>query len=202
MEDFYEELYEVDDQDAIKTKGGLYIAFSRKELSKYFGILLQKRSLEQMVGETAYWLLIPSIVGIYSFPIILFISKNFIYTLLASIGLLMSMSLFNQTSYNYFINRYIVRPLANPIPKALINAVFAILLFRADIGIWLAISPVIWWILNDRIPVIYLLLELLMLTIKGWLYKLADPDGVLRQVAIYWAKKHGLTINEDGKITT
>lgn len=200
MKEFYEDLYDLPEQNALKTKGGFFIGFSREELSSYFGLLLEKKSLEQMVGETVYWVLIPSIVSIYSYPIILFITGNLGYTLLASLGLLMSMSLFNQSSYNYSINRYLVRPLSNIVPKALFNILGSFLLFRTGHSTFISISPLIWWLLNDRIPLVYLVIELLMIKIKSRMYKLSDPDGVLRQVGIYWAKRYDFTITEDGQI--
>ncbi|MEA1962509.1 MAG: hypothetical protein U9N81_14800 [Bacillota bacterium] len=200
MNDFWEELNEAAGEDTLITKGGLTINFSRKELKEHFGILLDKRPLECMIGETAQWLLIPSLFAIYSFPVILFISNNLFYTIMASLGLMMSTSLFNQSSYNYAINKYLIKPAVSPIPKALINLVFAILLYRDGHNVWFLMSPFLWWILNDRIPLIYLLSELILLKAKGWMYNLADPDGVLRQVGIYWAKKYELDITKSGKV--
>lgn len=198
--DFWEELRDVPGEDALLTKGGMKISFSRRELSDYFNILLEKRPLEILAGETAYWVLIPSLVAVYSFPVLLFITKKIGYSLLAALGLMMSMSLFNQSSYNYFINKYLVKPASSNIPKLLINMIFAILLYRNGYSILYALLPFIWYILVDRIPIIYLLSELLMLRVKTWMYNLADPDGVLRQVGWYWAKKHNLEQSETGRV--
>jgi len=193
-------LNEVPGEDSLITKGGLKIHFSRKELREHFGLLLDKRPLEILVGETAYWLLIPALISIYSFPIILYISRNFFYTIMASIGLMMSTSLVNQGSYNHTVNTYLVKPAVNPIPKLLVNFIFGVLLYRAEGSFWYLLTPFIWWILNDRIPIIYLLSELLMIKFKNWMYNLGDPDGVLRQVGIYWAKKLDLEATKSGKI--
>lgn len=200
LQEFWEDLMETPEKDALVTRRGLRISFSRKELTKFFGILLGKRSLECMVGETAYWVLIPSLVAIYSFPILLFITKNPWYTLMSSLGLMMSMSLFNQFSYNFTINKYLVKPASNILAKLTINALGAILLYQAGMSLWLVGLPFIWWALNDFIPVIYLLSEMVLIKIKSWMWNLADPDGVLRQVGIYWAKKYGMKTNEHGKV--
>jgi hypothetical protein len=200
VKEFWEEINEVPGEDALVTKGGLRINFSRRELKEHFGILLNQRPLELMIGETAYWLLIPSLVSIYSFPVILFISNSIFYSIMASLGLMMSTSLFNQGSYNHKVNSFLVKPATNIIPKLLINLVFAILLYRTGKDVWFLLIPFIWWILNDRIPLIYLLSELIMLKVKGWMYNLADPDGVLRQVGMYWAKKYDLEVTKSGKV--
>lgn len=200
MKEFWEEIHEIPGEEGIITKGGFRISFSRKEIERFFGVLLEKKKLEELLGETAYWLLIPSLVSIYSFPVILFISKNLLYTVLASLGLMMSMSLFNQSSYNYKINNYLVRPAVNPVPKFLINLVFAILMYRAGLGVWFLLLPFLWWILNDRIPLLYLISELIMIKVKSWMYTHADPEGVLKQVALYWAKQYNLSVSETGRI--
>lgn len=200
MNDFWEDIKETPERDALMTKRGLRISFSKKELTKYFGKLLEKHPLECMVGETAYWVLIPSLVAIYSFPIILFITKNPWYSLMASLGFMMSTSLFNQSSYNYTINKYFVRPAANILAKLTINIVGSVLLYQAGVSIWLVVLPFIWWLLNDFLPLIYLLSEMILMKFKTGMWNLADPDGVLRQVGIYWAKKYGLEVNENGKV--
>ncbi len=201
MNEFWEDLTDTPERDALVTKRGLRINFSRKELNRFFGSLLEKRPLECMVGETAHWVLIPSLVAVYSFPIILFITKNPWYTLMSSLGLMMSMSLFNQFSYNYNINKYLVKPASSILAKLTINTVGAILLlYQAGTSLWLVFLPFIWWLLNDFVPVIYLLSEMFLIKIKAWMWNLADPDGVLRQVGVYWAKKYGLEINEYGKV--
>jgi hypothetical protein len=200
LKDFWEELTEAPEENAIFTKRGLKISFEKKELQNYFGRLLDKRPLECLIGETAYWVLIPSLAAIYSFPIVLFITKSPLYTLMASLGLMMSMSLFNQSSYNFFINKYLVRPAASLLAKLTINVVFAVLLYRADVSIWLVILPFIWWILNDFVPIIYVLSEFILMRIKMWMWNLADPDGVLRQVGIYWAKRYKMQTNKHGKV--
>lgn len=200
MNDFWEDIKETPERDALMTKRGLRISFSKKELTKYFGKLLAKHPLECMVGETAYWVLIPSLVAIYSFPIILFITKNPWYSLMASLGFMMSTSLFNQSSYNYTINKYFVRPAANILAKLTINIVGSVLLYQAGVSIWLVVLPFIWWLLNDFLPLIYLLSEMILMKFKAGMWNLADPDGVLRQVGIYWAKKYGLEVNENGKV--
>ena len=198
--EFWEDLTDVPEQNAILTKRGLRISFGKKELQEYFGHLLDKRPLEYLVGETAYWVLIPSLSAIYSFPIILFVTKSPFYTFMASLGLMMSMSLFNQSSYNYIINRYLVRPAASLLAKLSINLVGAYLLYQADVAIWLVILPFIWWTLNDFVPLIYVLSEFILLRIKMWMWNLADPDGVLRQVGIYWAKKYNMEVTKHGKV--
>lgn len=200
MNRFWEDLHETPQRDALVTKRGLRISFSRKELNEFFGKLLDKRPLECMVGETSFWVLIPSLVAIYSFPIILYITTNPWYTLMSSLGLMMSMSLFNQGSYNFKVNNYLVKPASNIIPKLLINLLGAISLYKIGANIWLVVMPFIWWVLNDFIPVVYLLTELLLIKAKTWMWKLADPDGVLRQVGIYWAKKYDLKVSENGKV--
>jgi len=200
LKEFWEDLNEVQGEDSLVTKGGLKIHFSRRELEEHFGLLLDKRPLETLVGETAYWLLIPALVSIYSFPIMLYISRNMFYSIMASVGLMMSTSLFNQFSYNYAVNNYLVKPAVHPIAKLLINFIFAVLLYRAEESLWYVITPFIWWILNDRIPIIYLVSELLMIKFKQWMYNLGDPDGVLRQAGIYWAKKYDLEATKSGKI--
>lgn len=192
MKDFCDQQIVMDNDDGLVTKDGLKISFSRKELSEHFGILLDKRPLECLVGETAYWLLIPSLAAIYSFPLILYISEKFLYTFMASLGLMMSTSLFNQNAYNYPINKYLIRPAAHPLAKTFFNLIFAVLLYQKGHNFWYVVTPFIWWILNDRIPLVYLLSELLMIRVKKLMYSLADPDGVLRRVAIYWAKKYHL----------
>lgn len=201
MNEFWENLSEAPDKKALVTKRGLRISFSRKELTDFFGLLLEKRPLECMVGEAAYWVLIPSLVSIYSFPIALYFSNNPWYSLMAALGLLMSMSLFNQSSYNYTINKYLVKPASSMIPKFTVNFFSALLLNKSGSSIWLVMLPFIWWVLNDFLPVVYLVSELLLIKIKSWMWDLADPDGVLRQVGIYWAKKFDLTINENGRIS-
>lgn len=200
MNDFWEDLTETPERDAVVTRRGLRISFSRKELTKFFGSLLGKRPLESMVGETAYWVLIPSLVAIYSFPILLFITKNVWYTLMSSLGLMMSMSLFNQFSYNFPINKYLVKPASSILAKLTINTLGAVLLYQAGTSLWLVVLPFIWWALNDFVPLIYLLSEMILIKAKTWMWNLADPDGVLRQVGIYWAKKYGLETNEHGKV--
>lgn len=200
MKEFWEDFTESPNKDAVLTKRGLRISFGKKELQEYFGRLLDKRPLEYLIGETAYWVLIPSLSAIYSFPIILFITKNPLYTFMASLGLMMSMSLFNQSSYNYFINKYLVRPAASLLAKLTINFVGALLLYRADVSIWMVILPFIWWILNDFVPIIYLLSEFILMRFKMWMWNLADPDGVLRQVGIYWAKRYKLEVSKHGKV--
>lgn len=200
MDDFWENLSETPDKKALVTKRGLRISFSRKELMDFFGVLLEKRPLECMVGEAAHWVLIPSLVSIYSFPVILYFSHNPWYSLMAALGLLMSMSIFNQSSYNYMINKYLVRPASSMIPKFAVNFTFALLLNRTGNDLWLVVLPFIWWIFNDFLPIVYLVSELLLIKIKSWMWNLADPDGVLRQVGIYWAKQFNLSINQNGKI--
>ena len=200
MKEFWEDLNEVPSEDSLVTKGGLKINFSRRELKEHFGLLLDKRPLEVLVGETAYWLLIPALVSVYSFPILLYISKSLFYTTMAALGLMMSTSIFNQHSYNHVVNTYLVKPAVNPIAKLLVNSIFAVLLYRAEGNVWYLLAPFVWWILNDRIPLIYLLSELLMIKFKKWMYNLGDPDGVLRQAGIYWAKKYDLEVTKSGKI--
>lgn len=200
MNDFWEDLTETPERDAVVTRRGLRISFNRKELTKFFGSLLGKRPLESMVGETAYWVLIPSLVAIYSFPILLFITKNVWYTLMSSLGLMMSMSLFNQFSYNFPINKYLVKPASSILAKLTINTLGAVLLYQAGTSLWLVVLPFIWWALNDFVPLIYLASEMILIKAKTWMWNLADPDGVLRQVGIYWAKKYGLETNEHGKV--
>lgn len=200
MKEFWEDLSEVPGEHSLVTKGGLKINFSRRELKAHFGLLLDKRPLEVLVGETAYWLLIPALVSVYSFPILLYISKSLFYTTMAALGLMMSTSLFNQFSYNHVINTYLVKPAVSPIAKLLVNLIFAILLYRAEGNVWYLLAPFVWWILNDRIPLIYLFSELLMIKFKKWMYNLGDPDGVLRQAGIYWANKYDLEVTKSGKI--
>ncbi len=106
----------------------------------------------------------------------------------------------NQGSYNFKVNNYLVKPASNIIPKLLINLLGAISLYKIGANIWLVVMPFIWWVLNDFIPVVYLLTELLLIKAKTWMWKLADPDGVLRQVGIYWAKKYYLKVSENGKV--
>jgi len=200
LSEFWQDINETPQKDALITGSGLRISFSRKELNDFFGKLLKKRELECMVGETASWVLIPSLVAIYSFPIILFITKNPWYSLMSSLGLMMSWSLFNQSSYNYKINKYLVKPGSSIIPKIIVNLFGATALYMSGASIWLVVLPFIWWVLNDFIPIIYLLSELILIKPKSWMWTLADPDGVLRQVGIYWAKKYGLEISETGKV--
>lgn len=200
MKLFWKEIIETPDKKAILTKGGLRINFSIKELQKFFGSLLDKHPLECMVAETSYWVLIPSLVSIYSFPIILLITLNPWYALMSSLGLLISMSLFNQSSYNYYINKYIVRPAASLAAKLAFYLIMLFLLNKSGVSGWLLALPLIWWIFNDFVPLIYLAIEMLLLKAKMWMWNLADPDGVLRQVGIYWAKKHGLKTNENGRV--
>jgi hypothetical protein len=193
MKDFCDTVIAQDNEDGLITKDGLKISFSRRELNKQFGVLLEKRPLECLIGETAYWLLIPSLAAIYSFPVILFISQKFFYTIMASLGLMMSTSLFNQNAYNYHINKYLIRPAAHPLVKTIFILIFAALVYQSTHNYWHVITPFIWWIFNDRIPLIYLISEMLMVKVKKLMYKLADPDGVLRRVAIYWVKKYKLS---------
>ncbi len=200
MNGFWEDLYETPQKDALVTKRGLRISFSQKELNDFFGKLLEKRPLEYMVGETSFWVLIPSLAAIYSFPILLCITGNPWYTLMSSLGLMISMSLFNQFSYNYNINNYLVKPASNIIPKLLINSLGSIFLYMTGADIWLTALPFIWWFLNDFVPVIYLLTEILLIKAKTLMWNLGDPDGVLRQVGIYWAKKYNLKTGENGKV--
>ncbi len=200
MNGFWEDLNETSQKDALVTNRGLRISFSRKELNSFFGRLLEKRPLECMVGETSSWVLIPSLVAVYSFPIILYITNNPWYTLMSSLGLMISMSLFNQFSYNYKINNYLVKPASNIIPKLFINLLGAVFLYMTGADVWLAVLPFIWWALNDFVPIVYLITEILLIKAKTAMWNLSDPDGVLRQVGMYWAKKYDLKVNENGKV--
>ncbi len=200
MNGFWEDLNETPQKDALLTKRGLRISFSKKELNDFFGKLLEKRPLECMVGETSFWVLIPSLAAIYSFPLILCITRNPWYTLMSSLGLMISMSLFNQFSYNYNVNNYLVKPASNILPKLLINSFGTVFLYMTGADIWLAALPFIWWFLNDFVPIIYLITELLLIKAKTLMWNLGDPDGVLKQVGIYWAKKYNLKTGENGKV--
>jgi len=197
---FWQDVNDLPHEDAAQTKGGMKLSFSRQELENYFGVLLEERPLEQLVGETSIWVLIPTTISIYVFPIILLVTGSLTYSMLSSVGLMMSFSMLNQSSYNYKLNRYVVRPASHAIPKIIFAIGAGVALGQLGYSIWIALWPIFWYLLIDRIPIIYLLSELLMVKLKTWMYALPDPDGVLRQVGWYWAKKLSLRQNDTGKI--
>lgn len=201
MADFWQDLFDIPEEKALHIKGGLKIGFSRKELQDYFNILLDIRPLERLVGETACWVLIPSTLAIYSFPIMFWITKSLFLTCVGSFGFMMSFSLLNQSAYNYFINRYLVRFFAHIIPKVIFLIAAAIMLYQSNHNLFIAFFPFLWYLFIDRIPILYLLSELMLAKTKTWMYNLPDSDGVLRQVGWYWARKYRLTQSKSGKVT-
>lgn len=200
MAEFWQDLTDVPQEGALQTKGGMKISHTRQELEEYFSILLESRSLEQLAGETAYWVLIPSIVAVYSFPVMLWITKSVGWAALGSFGLMMSFSLLNQSAYHYLINKYLIRPASHALPKLLFIAGLSLLLYQSERNLYVALFPLLWYVFIDRVPILYLLSELMLVKTKAWLYKLPDPDGVLRQVGWYWARKYGLRQSDSGKI--
>lgn len=200
MTDFWQDFTEIEHEHALQTQGGMKIGFSRQELEDYFNVLLEKRSLEQMIGETAYWVLIPSIIAVYSFPVLLFVSNSLLWAVLGSFGFMMSFSVLNQSMYNYVFNRYIVRPVSHAIPKVVVMILAGVYFYLNDMGIITALFPLFWYFIIDRIPILYLICELILIKTKSWLYKLPDPDGVLRQVGWHWARKYKLAQNDSGRI--
>lgn len=200
MADFWQEFTEIEHEHALQTQGGMKIGFSRQELEDYFNVLLEKRSLEQMIGETAYWVLIPSTIAVYSFPVLLLISNSLLWAVLGSFGFMMSFSVLNQSIYNYVFNRYIVRPVSHAVPKVMLMTASGVYFYWSGLGVITALFPLFWYFVIDRIPILYLLCELLLIKTKSWLYKLPDPDGVLRQVGWYWARKYKLAQNDSGRI--
>lgn len=201
MTDFWKDLFDIPEEKAIQIKGGMKIGFSRQELEDYFNILLEERPLERMAGEAACWVLIPSTAGVYSFPIILWVTQSLALASLGSLGFMMSFSLLNQGAYNYFINRYFIQILVHLIPKVLFLTAAALLLYKNGYSLLISLFPFLWYIFIDRIPVLYLISELFLAKTKGWMYKLPDPDGVLRQVGWYWARRYHLTQSESGRVT-
>ena len=201
MADFWQDLFDIPEEKALQIKGGMKISFSRQELKDYFDILLDIRPLERLAGETACWVLIPSTTGVYSFSIIFWVTKSLVLASLGSLGFMMSFSLLNQGAYNYFINKDFVRVFVHLITKVLYLIAAALLLYKNGHTLFISLSPFLWYIFIDRIPILYLISELLVAKTKSWMYKLPDPDGVLRQVGWYWARRYHLTQSESGRVT-
>ncbi len=124
--------------------GGLKFQDDEQSLRRRYGVVLQSVSLEVLLGEAALWVLWPSTIAIWAFPLLLW-RLSIDIAVLAAIGLFLAVQIAHMMFYRRWLN-YAVFVLANRALQVVVYAGCAAL-FWSDgaprkaiaAGVWLAV---------------------------------------------------------------
>lgn len=184
-------LFAVDYQNVpgqcVYAQGGLKFRADEEALRRYFSTILPHVSLNDLIGEAVFWVLLPSSLAIWTFPFLLYYQGS-VFALVVVIVLFLLVGIAHQYIYlkplNYLLfifgNRLL--QLAGYVVLAVIFIVAGSIANALIIGAWFILFALG---LGD------LLLGLLPILFRGKLFSLPQSDQVLRTVGIYYGAKFG-----------
>jgi hypothetical protein len=186
-------LFSVDYQNVpgqcVYARGGLKFRADENALRRYFSPILPYVSLNDLIGEAVFWVLLPSSFAIWTFPFLLYYYGGVlavVTTLLLStfVGIVHQYIYVKSINYLVFIFGNRLLWLAGYIVWALI---FIFQGSSADVvflGVWL----IIFWLgLGDTIHSLFL-----PILFRKKFFSLPLSDQVLRTVGFYYGNKLGM----------
>ncbi len=181
--------YQNDPGQCIYAQGGLKFRADEEALRRYFSPILPYVSLNDLIGEAVFWVLLPSSLAIWTFPFLLYY-----YGAVLAVGATLLLSTFvgvvHQYVYLKSIN-YWVFIFGNRLLWLAGYVVWAVIfIFQGSsanvvfLGVWL----IIFWLgLGDTIH--NLLLPILF---RKKFFSLPLSDQVLRTIGFYYGVKFGM----------
>lgn len=176
--------------------GGVKFRASRLALESYFSPVLTYVSLNDLVGEAVFWMLLPWTFAIYLFPFLLF-TKGLVFALFVTLISYLLLGLLHWFVYIRPIN-YLLFFFANPIPQIVLYIIFGVLFYLS--GSYFEIISLVIALLFFRLgggEILCFIFFQPLYIIAGIYYRrtgnyllLPTSDQVLRTVGFYYAKKH------------
>ncbi len=192
-------LFELDIEDHPQRgiyAGGMKFRADREALERYFNPVLTYVSLNDLVGEAVFWMLLPWTLAIYLFPFLLF-AKGLVFALLATLISYLLLELLHWFIYIKAIN-YLLFFFASPIPQIILYIIVGVLFYLS--GSYLEIISLGVVLLFFRLGGGAILSSILFLPLyiiagiyfrkTGYYLFLPNSDQVLRTIGFYYAKKN------------
>lgn len=176
----------------VYAKGGLKFRADEDALLRYFAPILPYVSLNDLIGEAVFWILLPSILAIWTFPIFLY-SQGILFAIIATAVLYLIAEILTLIFYIKPLN-YLVFIFANPLLKVAAYIVWAIILILSGSILEAIILGIYFLFFAFGLDVLMFGFLLIPLFVK--LFSLAPSDQVLRNINWYYGRKFGLDPTE------
>jgi len=172
----------------IYAQGGLKFRADEEALCRYFAPILPHVSLNDLIGEAVFWVLLPSTLAIWIFPFLLY-SQEILFAIIIGLVLYLILEIGHMTLYLKPLN-YLVFILANPLPQFVVYIVWAVILIRSG-SVKEAIVLAAWF-LSFRFGLESLISSILLIPFYKIYFSLPPSDTVLRNIGWHYAKKFGI----------
>ena len=175
--------------ECIYTQGGLKFRADEEALRRYFSQVLPYMSLNDLIGEAVFWVLLPSSLAIWTFPFLLYyqgVGLAVVVTLLLStfVGIVHQYVYLKSINYWVFIFGNRLLWLAGYILWTVIFIFHGSSANVVLLGVWL----IIFWVgLGDTIHSF-----LLPMLFRKKFFSLPLSDQVLRTIGFYYGVKFGM----------
>lgn len=172
----------------VYAKGGLKFRADEDALRHYFAPILPYVSLNDLIGESVFWSMLPSTVAIWTFPFLLH-SQGILFAIIATLVLYLVAEIGHMAFYIKPLN-YVVFILGNQFLSLVVYIIWAVILILSGsivgaiiLGVWflffaLGLSQIIF-----LFPIIPFLTKL---------FSLPPSDQVLKNVGWHYARKFGI----------
>lgn len=173
----------------VYAKGGLKFRADEEALCRYFAPILPHVSLNDLIGEAVFWVLLPSTLVIWIFPFLLFYSQEMLFAIIVAVALYLLLEIGHMSFYLKPLN-YLVFILANPLPQLILYIVWAVILIRSGSVDKFIVLGV--WFLFFKLGFDKLIFSPLLISLNEAHFSLPPSDTVLRNIGWYYARKFGI----------
>ena len=171
----------------VYAQGGLKFHADEEALVRYFAPILPYVSLNNLIGEAVFWVLLPSTLSIWTFAFLLY-TRGILFAVITTIALYLFVEIGHMVLYIKPLN-YVVFILGNRILQLVAYIVLAVILVLS--GSILKTIILGGWFLFFAVGLNQLIL-LPLIPILTKIFSLPPSDQVLRNVGWHYARKLGI----------
>ncbi len=169
----------------VVAQGGLKFRASEQSLSRYFAPILPFVTLNDLIGEAAFWILMPSTIAVWTLPLLLYLT-GLPWALTWTIGLYLLAHIIHQLVYFKSLN-YIVFMLGNRILQFVVYLFLAIVFANTNHLDWTITLAAMFLCIALGLDVIFVSpLTLVLNRFVG----LPTSDQLLRLIGWHYARKY------------
>ena len=169
-------------------QGGLRFRADEASLRRYFAEILPHVSLNDLIGEATFWLLLPSAIAFWLFPVLLYyLDISFAVYATAAIYLVATVSHF--LVYSKPVN-YLVLLFSQRVPRLIAYAGWATILVLKGLTTKAIVLGAAYLVFGFGVEA--RMIGTLLSPVYAKLFSLPPSDQVLRNVGWYYAEKRGI----------
>ena len=169
-------------------QGGLRFRADEESLRRYFAPILPHISLNDLIGEATSWLLLPSAISFWLFPVLLD-ALDISVAVVATAAIYLVATLSHFLAYSRPVN-YLVLLFSQKIPRLLFYAGWAALLILRGFTMKAAVLGGAYLLFGFGVEA--RMVATLLAPLYAQLFSLPPSDLVLRNVGWYHAARHGV----------